>query len=79
MNQTPITFTPGKFYRTRDGRKARIYATDGGISYSLHGATLDGGEWMTRSWTKSGVFNRTSLNEGLDLIAEWIDKPEGSK
>lgn len=41
--ETPVvtTFEPGKEYKTRDGRKVRIYATDAGGEYPIHGAVLD--------------------------------------
>ena len=43
-----------KKYRTRDGRKVRIYATDGISPSPIHGAflTIDG--WATCNWTKTG-------------------------
>jgi len=63
----------GKFYRTRDGRKARIYATDGSGRYPVHG-NLDG-EALT--WTSRGAFNEGVEGEsGRDLIAPWTDAPE---
>ena len=58
----------GKFYRTRDGRKARIYAVDG----EIHGAILSCGKWG-----EDGSFSPL-FEHSADLISEWIDKPEGN-
>jgi len=71
MNTTePLTFTPGNFYRTRDGRKARIYATD----CEIHGAINEiENHWEAIQWMKSGKHRHC---ENLDLIAPWIDRPE---
>ena len=41
--------------QTRDGRKARIYATDGGGVYPVHGALQDAGwVWLPHVWTSAG-------------------------
>ena len=65
----------GKFYRTYDGSKVRIYALDGGGDHSTHGASQNGnGTWTPDSWTKCGRYNRaakSSENE-LDIKEEWI-------
>ncbi len=73
MNAPNFTITAGKFYRTRDGRKARIYATDGG-SKQIHGAIMDDQGWIVRSWNTDGTWITGEQNES-DLIAEWTDKP----
>jgi len=44
-----------KKYRTRDGNEVRIYATDGGGLFPVHGAIRLNGGWESTSWTKSGV------------------------
>ena len=41
----PDYITPGAIVRLRDGSKARIYATDGGSPWNVHGAL----------WTSEGV------------------------
>lgn len=45
-----------KTYRTRDGREVRIYATDAGLRYSIHGATksYDGSFWVQCEWMPDG-------------------------
>lgn len=62
----------GKYYRTRDGRKARVLCTDHvKLNYPVAGSI--GGELY--SWTGEGEFYRGTINI-IDLVAEWIDKPE---
>lgn len=62
----------GKFYRTRDGRKVRVYAVDGGGLYTIHGAVYRADEWMIGRWDLTG----SNLSHGFhDLISEWVDKP----
>lgn len=67
----------GKFYKTRDGRKARIYAVDGGDGEVIHGALHFGDAygWSITTWHSGGVYTEGS-HHGRDLISEWIDKPE---
>ncbi len=43
-----------KQYRTRDGRKVRIYAVDGGGGMPVHGAILENGVWLTERWSAGG-------------------------
>ena len=43
-----------KQYRTRDGRKVRIYAVDGYGDYPIHGAILTNVGWIEHSWRKDG-------------------------
>lgn len=64
----------GKYYRTRDGRKARIYAVDGREGSNIHGAVLNEIGWITSTWAITGQW--VSAETGRDLISEWIDKPE---
>lgn len=57
-----------KTYRTRDGREARIYATDGRGGTAIHGAIkLSSGDWLQESWWSSGQL-LTSLQSDSDLI-----------
>ena len=44
-----------KKLQTRDGREVRIYATDGGGQYPIHGAVLEDGVWEPETWTIDGV------------------------
>ena len=68
---------PNKFYKTRCGLKARIYAVDGAGTSFVHGAVfyLDSG-WYPQSWQDDGSYSRTRYSN-LDLIEEWIEpKPK---
>jgi hypothetical protein len=72
---TPLQIEAGKFYRTRDGKMARIYATDGSGSYPVHGAVLEGVGWGSATWTYSGVFDDGVETGEHDIISEWRDDP----
>jgi hypothetical protein len=45
-----------KQYKTRDGREVRIYATDGGGIYPVHGAIKGEHEWIPQRWRDDGKF-----------------------
>lgn len=67
---------PGKFYKTRDGRKARVYAVEVEGTYPIHGAHLRDGVWHADVWTKAGGINtyaNTPFNG--DIVSEWRDAP----
>ena len=53
-----------KKYRTRDGREVRIYATDGGDDFPVHGAIKDRDEavWRNYSWHSNGFGVYSDLN-----------------
>lgn len=56
-------------YTTRSGFPVRIYATDAGGNYPVHGAFLKDGEWIQNDWCISGKFDRSDTTpDGLDLI-----------
>ena len=44
----------GKTYRTRGGQEVRIYATDAGGLFPVHGAILTDGMWNGMKWTEEG-------------------------
>ena len=54
-----------KKYRTRDGREVRIYAVDGALPYSVHGAVKHGDSWISKDWADNGGF---LTPHDLDLI-----------
>jgi elongation factor P hydroxylase len=57
-----------KKYRTRDGREARIYATDGCGSASVHAAIKTrSGHWQQGSWWSNGQL-LTSSQSDTDLV-----------
>ncbi|CAB5220125.1 hypothetical protein UFOVP231_64 [uncultured Caudovirales phage] len=45
-----------KVYKTRDGREVRIYATDGGVGASIHGAIKTKAGWSTTAWGEHGNY-----------------------
>jgi len=59
----------GKTYYTRDGRKVRIYATNSGGVYPVHGAYLMGEEWIGETWTSEGQWLEKEENN-LDITHE---------
>ena len=81
---TDPIFEAGVEYRTRDGRRARVYATDGQGTYPIHGAyqTRKGG-WWSASWDALG---QNVCGTDLDLMPPepekvrfllWGSKAEG--
>lgn len=65
-----MKFEPGKYYKTRDGRKVRIYTTDAGGRHPIHGSVWNGDRWVQLSWATSGTYIRSG-ECGWDLISEW--------
>jgi hypothetical protein len=62
--------------RTRDGREARIYATDGGGPAHIHGAVLSGGKWFLQSWYSFGHATATGQASNADLIPPKLTRDE---
>lgn len=62
----------GKFYKTRDGRKARIYTLDAGGTRPIQGAVNDDGIWRMEAWYTSGkyIFDGAALT---DIVSEWTE------
>ena len=56
-----------KQYKTRSGLPVRIYATDGGGDYPIHGGLPCGEYWIMTCWTNEGKSVSHSQPE-LDLI-----------
>ena len=57
-----------KKYRTRNGREVRIYATDAGKNYPIHGAYYNDGRWLVCSWRADGLLVAKSETSDHDLI-----------
>ncbi len=74
----PLQFAPGQFYRTRDGRKAIVYAVypeSDSTKYPIHGAVWNSGGVPSASiWQSDG--RCYSLDHPSDLIAPWTDPIE---
>jgi hypothetical protein len=68
---------PGKFYRTRDGRKVGpISPTNSSGPYKFRGRVDDG----SSLFTEDGLWFTGQYDGRLDLIAEWTDPaPEPAK
>jgi len=62
----------GKFYKTRDARKVRIYAIDGGDGDPVHGAQFHDKEWLAYQWDDDGNFV-TDRDDDNDIVSEWED------
>ena len=65
-----------KQYRTRDGREVRIYATDGGGAYAVHGAIREPTGWFSTCWLDSGDYLKIGGGNDDDDLIE-IDCEEG--
>jgi len=57
-----------KEYVTRDGREARVYATDAGNEFPVHGAILTEGDWVMTNWTTEGYMWEFCREDEHDLI-----------
>lgn len=58
-----------KKYRTRSGQQVRLYATDAGEIFPVHGAiSTDGENWFSRSWTKEGRLYADETENSGDLF-----------
>ncbi len=62
----------GKKYKTRDGRDARVYATDGGGKYCVHGAIKNSDAWHDCVWTGDGQFEANGRLPESDIIFDDI-------
>lgn len=69
MLTLPIKVGEGN-YQTKDGRKVKIYATDGGGNLPVHGA-IKGCGWWQGEWTLNGGW----LTEG-ECRNDLIDVPK---
>ena len=75
----------GKTYYLSNGRKVRIYATDGGYSTPIHGAELQSEGWVAKQWHIDGTHPTYDyLNiifeewEPKDKELVWANKEEDS-
>lgn len=71
--ETQLKIEVGKFYRTRNNQKARIYATDGGGEYTVHGAIYHENinVWVPHKWYISGRELSQEEEFIFDLVCEW--------
>lgn len=61
-----------KTYCTRGGKQVRIYATDAGGLFPVHGAILCDGLWIGMKWTCDGHthFTQNNAHISMDDLAE---------
>ena len=76
MTTTPFQF--GKEYPTRDGGRARVYATDGAGLLPIHGAVWHERDkhWRLLAWHLDGCYNIDGITSELDLIPPTPAPPE---
>lgn len=60
----------GKKYRTRDGRKAVVYAVGlPNTAFPVHGAVLTAsGEWLQECWMHDGKYTTVAVDTANDLM-----------
>lgn len=77
MNALPGFIRPGAIVRLKSGQRARIYATDGGGGFPIHGAIEMNGGWILASWQQD-----LSWSAGEPFGACWTivgpDRPDYS-
>jgi hypothetical protein len=72
-----VKFEIGKFYKTRDGRKAQISMLDNGAGYML-GMMMNASDiWFSNQWRCDGTIYIDSDTQN-DLISEW-EEPKKPK
>lgn len=67
-----------KKYITQDGREVRIYSTDAGGNFPIHGAAkrVDDSVWITYSWDKIGRSISMSTSNLVEVKPEqtgWLN------
>lgn len=61
----------GKWYKTENGKKAYIYATNRTGGFPIHGLVSECGSEHCFQWLHDG-----DASLGYALSSEWIDRPE---
>jgi hypothetical protein len=61
-----------KKYKTRNGRKVKIYSVEGNTNDHIHGAVMvfdhdTGYKWLFTTWTKDGRYSKDYVSD-LDLV-----------
>jgi hypothetical protein len=69
-----VKIEEGKYYRTRDGRKAFIYKIhdNESSSHPVHGCYWNGKFTKSQAWNPGGHY-LSSIESSVDLVAEWIE------
>lgn len=63
-----LDFTKPELLQTRGGQSVRIYATDGGGAWPIHGAVKKDNIWAAASWATDGYSNNQDAPDAFDLI-----------
>lgn len=66
--ETQLKIEVGKFYRTKSGKKARIYSTDGNVSDMIHGAYLSAEGWKLCFWANN---SKAVVDDNISIISKW--------
>lgn len=64
-----------KFYRTRNGNKAIVYAIHRNQSGGVHGAIFDGGKWVITHWELNGRYFDPVDDHPCSLVSPWEASP----
>ncbi len=67
----------GKFYKLRNGEKAKIYSISGNVCNFIHGAVLVDGLWDKESWEQDGTYCVDFDLSSYDIISEWTEMGDG--
>ena len=62
-----MNWQPGQEYKTRDGRRARVYAVEAVGEWPIHGAHFLEGVWRATAWRTDGKWYET-LDSTNDLM-----------
>ena len=62
-----------KTYRTRLGMPVRIYATDAGGLFSVHGAIFNDGMWNGMKWTDEGKTHALSESFAVNSVDDLVE------
>lgn len=62
----------GKYYKTREGKKVRVYAVDGVKPHPIHGAILLSELWHALVWTRKGELIEDEIHD-FDITSVWED------
>lgn len=71
-----VTFIADATYKTRSGKKAKVYTDSGGGAFPVHGAILQPGNgWEVMCWTAMGWRVAHGQPHTDDLVGVWDAKP----
>ncbi|MBZ9674537.1 hypothetical protein [Mesorhizobium sp. ES1-1] len=75
MNAPKLQLEAGKYYRTRDGRKAVVVGLSPfeGTGETFVAAGYIETEPTVMTWSMDGFFSPTRNNHHRDLVAEWVE------